>query len=166
MQQLRTVCYLLDNDEILLAEIVYSSRARVVAGIGGEVTSEKTLEHQTIQYLYHDVRVTVYPHDLKKVGVLHHISENEKGERVSESTLHIFTCEKWQGEIQNTPGIKPSWYTQATLPYSSMLEQEEQWLPLIMQGEKVLIEILEKKDDVSGEFILANISVREIFSTL
>lgn len=166
MQQLRSVCYLIDNDEILLSEIVYSSRTRVFAGVGGEVTTEKNIEHQTIKYLYQDIRVTVYPHDLKKVGVLHHISENEKGERISESTLHIFTCEKWQGEIKDTPGIKPSWFTLETLPFSSMLEQEEQWLPLIMNGEKVLIEILEKKNGETGKFDLANISVREVLSSL
>lgn len=164
-KSIRTVCFLKDNDEILLAETVYSSRIRKFTGIGGEVTSEKRLEVETVQYLYDDLRITVYPHDLEKAGVLHRISENEQNEIIADESLHIFTCEKWQGDIKATPGRKPQWFTLDTIPYDETLEYEEKWLPLIMDQEKVLIEILEKKNQDSGEFEMVNISIRDVYSS-
>ncbi len=165
-KNIRTVCFLKDNDEILLAETVYSSRIRKFTGIGGEVTSEKRLELETVQYLYDDLRITVYTHDLEKVGVLHRVSENEKNEIIADETLFIFLCEKWQGEIKATPGRKPQWFTLDTIPYNETLEYEEKWLPLIMDQEKVLIEILEKKNPDFGEFETVNIAVRDAYTSL
>ena len=72
----RTLCFLIDHDQILLTETVFSSKIRRFTGIGGDVKLEKNIVHETIKYLYKDIRVSVYPHDLEKVALIHKISGN------------------------------------------------------------------------------------------
>jgi len=160
----RTLCFLIDHDQILLTETVFSSKIRRFTGIGGDVKLEKNIVHETIKYLYKDIRVSVYPHDLEKVALIHKISRNEKSEIIADETIHVFTCNRWQGDIKATPGIKPSWHVIQTIPFSEMLESEEKWLSYILEGEKILVEIVEKKTNPDGDFNLINVAIRSMYS--
>jgi len=56
--------------------------------------------------------------------------------------ITIYLCEKWIGDPQMTQNFRPRWFNSNEIPYDNMFEDTEAWLPKILAGEKVIIEVL------------------------
>ncbi|CAN5191435.1 hypothetical protein BH09PAT1_BH09PAT1_6760 [soil metagenome] len=162
MQQ-AILCFLIRDDEILLAESNYRPDKKTWNGITGFVTDTKKLDYDTSKILFDAIKVRTYASDLKKVGVMHLYTISDEHIQEKALTQSIFICKKWQGEPRFAGNFRPRWYTFDTIPYDDMFEDTKEWLPKIIDGEKLIIEILSQTNDDTHKTEVRNVNVRSIF---
>ena len=51
--------------------------------------------------------------------------------------IHAFIVTKWEGEPSETDEMRPCWFKQSAIPYDRMWEDNQYWLPRVLQGEKL-----------------------------
>ena len=79
--------------------------------------------------------ICITPIDYEKVGYIN-FDVWYKGER-TDLKLNIYTCTKYEGEIQETEEMRPVWFEKDKLPFDKMLEDDMLWLPMVLDGKKV-----------------------------
>lgn len=122
-----TVCFFLDNDNVLLTLIEYSSTERLWNGIGGGVDEGETPEQAFLREIKEETYLTVESNSLKKVAELQ-LKEDFK--------LTVFTVDKWKGEIKaKDPSLKEfKWFNKDKLPFDQMHEGNDMWLPSLLNN--------------------------------
>lgn len=162
-KQQALLCFLVRDDEILLAESDYRLDKKTWNGITGFVTDTRQLELDAVKIIFDAIKVQVYAHDLEQAGVMHLYTLN--ADKTLEETLiiTIFLCEKWLGEPRLTGNFRPRWFSLDTIPYQDMFEDTKDWLPKIIAGEKVIIEILSEYDKLTNAAKINHVTVKNIF---
>jgi mutator protein MutT len=126
-----TLLFLLQDNEILLAQKKRGFGVGYWNGVGGKIEPKETLEQAAIRECQEEINVT--PENLKKVAV--HDFVFPKGAENIE--VHTFMAESWQGEPVATEEMAPQWFKISEIPYSEMWDDDIVWLPLILQGKKL-----------------------------
>ncbi len=90
--------------------------------------------------------VVVCEEDLEYAGVLRgHFSKEIMGSHSWE--VHIFTARKWKGEPRDSDEMKsPTWFSVISLP-DKMIESDKVWIPRIVSGEKLSIDVYFGEDE-------------------
>lgn len=55
--------------------------------------------------------------------------------------LHYFTAAKYAGEPRESAEIAADWMAEADLPYDRMWDDSRLWLPLVLAGEHVVMDV-------------------------
>jgi len=155
--------FVINKDEVLLAESNYREGKTTWNGISGFLENKEKPEEAAVRSVYNEVKLRIYEHDLEKAGIIHLYTIDPDKVREKTLTLTIYLCEKFQGEARMTPGVKPRWFNFATIPYEDMFEDTNKWLERILTGEKLIIEVISRIDERSNQLQVTDVSVRNIF---
>lgn len=126
-----TLCFLLRDNEILLAMKKRGFAVGKWNGMGGKEKPEDTNIEATAKRETFE-EALVKPRKLKKVAVLsfHHSStEDEWGQQVT-----VFLTHNWIGTPTETEEMAPKWFKTSEIPYDTMWEDDVLWLPKVLNG--------------------------------
>ncbi|HTK03207.1 MAG TPA: 8-oxo-dGTP diphosphatase [Alphaproteobacteria bacterium] len=133
-----TLVFLIRNDEILLAMKKRGFGEGKWNGVGGkrEIT-DKSIDDAAKREAYEEIGVSSL--SLEKVAEINFYWATKP-----EGTMQVtvFLSNKWDGEPADTDEMTPKWCGQKNIPYDQMLEDEQYWLPLVLEGKKLEADFL------------------------
>lgn len=155
--------FVINDDQVLLAESSYRPGKITWNGISGFMEGKEEPVEAAVRELYEEVKLRVYEHDLEQVGVMHLYTITHDEIREETLTISIFLCTQFQGEPRMTPGVRPRWFGFDTIPYEDMFEDTKEWLEKILNGEKLIIEVISQEDKDTQQLKVTDVLVRNIF---
>ena len=132
MQQC-TLLFLRKDDQILLAMKKRGFGANLWNGVGGKVNSNETLHEALIRECQEEIGVT--PIDFAQIAT--HDFINDAATEPWKQQVHVFFCDTWDGEPTESEEMAPQWYNVAEIPYDTMWQDDQMWLPLALKGRKI-----------------------------
>lgn len=158
-----TLVFLIDesNQKICLAMKKRGFGANKLNGYGGKVNKDsgETIRGAAIRELAEETEgengdpgVTINPEDLNEVAVIDFVfnGSNEDGQKV-----FVYLVRNWQGNINESEEMRPEWYPISAIPYQKMWEDDQYWLPRVLNGEKITAKF---NFDTNQKLISFNIS--------
>lgn len=131
----RTVVFLRDGDRILLAMKKRGFGVGKWNGPGGKLESGETVEQAMVRECQEEVGVT--PLAWQLMAELDFIQDAD-----TDSPWHlygyVYVCERWEGEPTESEEMMPKWFSIDRIPYTTMWDDDEFWLPQILRGQKVV----------------------------
>jgi 8-oxo-dGTP pyrophosphatase MutT (NUDIX family) len=130
--KISTIVFLVQNNQIFLADKKRGFGAGFLNGYGGKQQPEDTtIEDTAARELKEEAGVIAQ--ELEKVAVI---------EFYEQETLifecHVFFCRSWNGELEESEEMAlPQGYDITNVPYDRMWDADRVWLPLICSGQKI-----------------------------
>jgi len=135
-QKTVTLCFLLREGEILLGLRKEGFGAGKWNGIGGKVEEGETLLFGAVREIAEEIHVSVKEEHLeKRAELLFRFIEGRK--IVTEMMGHVYVVQKWEGEPSESNEIAPLWHKTDNIPFDTMWEDDQHWLPRVLAGEKL-----------------------------
>lgn len=103
-------------------------------GYGGKPLNAEQIEKTAIRELYEEVGVIVVEEELRKAAELTFIFPSKKE---WDQKVHVFLASNWSGQPVETEEMCPQWFSFDALPFEKMWPDDPDWLPLVLQGQKV-----------------------------
>ena len=153
--KLSTLCFLLKDDQILLAMKKRGFGEGKWNGVGGKVDEGEGIKHAALREVHEEIGVTASEGDLEAMGMLHFRSATNKKLNWD---VHIFFLRVWHGEPQESEEMRPQWYFPSQLPFSEMWPDDRHWLPRVLAGERIVANF--EFDATDKDFL--NISIRAL----
>jgi 8-oxo-dGTP diphosphatase len=124
-----TLCFVIQNGQILLIEKKRGLGAGKVNGPGGRLEKGETAEQAAIRETQEEVGIT--PTGVQWAGELRFQFRDGY-------SLHctVYLASDWEGELMETAEAKPFWVRTDQIPYDRMWADDEQWMPRLLAGEK------------------------------
>lgn len=129
-----TLLFLLKEDKILLAMKKRGFGAGRYNGIGGKIEPGETVEQAMIRECQEEICIT--PTNYWKVA--EHDFVQDQGENAWRMYTHVYFTDSWEGEPQETEEMAPEWFALADIPYHTMWQDDEFWLPVVLEGQKLM----------------------------
>lgn len=142
MKQL-TLLFLLRDGEVLLAMKKRGFGAGRWNGVGGKLDEGETVQQALVRETQEEIEVT--PIEYEKVARIIFHEQHEGTKNTLE--VHVFTCDKWDGEPVETEEMAPQWFAIDKIPYDDMWPDDPYWLPQVLAGEKLQCEFELGEDD-------------------
>lgn len=158
-----SLCFLLRADTILLVYGEYREGTKNWNGISAYKKGEEDIRQTAVRALYNEVKVEAISEALQQVAVLHLFEKTDEGHISETLKITVFLCEQWRGEPTHTAGLQPQWFPLETIPYDKMFTDSRHWLPRIIEGEQLIVEILQEKDPTTQLREVKDVLVRNIF---
>ncbi len=130
----RTLVFLRRDNEILLAMKKRGFGAGKWNGVGGKLEAGETLEEALVREAQEEVGVT--PQSYQLVAELDFVQDAETPDPWH-MYVYAYLCDKWEGEPTESEEMAPQWYSVDEIPYETMWDDDEYWLPLVLNGDKV-----------------------------
>lgn len=123
-KRVATVCFIIDNNKVLLALIEYSPTDRKWNGIGGFVEENETPEDAIVREISEETYIKVRKEDLIKFKELD-----------LDIYLIIYKVHKWTGELRiKDDSLKElRWFDKEEIPLEQMHEGNEKWIAEIFK---------------------------------
>jgi len=124
-----TLCFVIQDGQILLIEKKRGLGAGKVNGPGGRLEKGETAERAAIRETQEEVGIT--PTGVQWAGELRFQFRDGY-------SLHctVYRASGWEGELMETAEAKPFWVRTDQIPYDRMWADDEQWMPRLLSGEK------------------------------
>ncbi len=124
-----TLCFVIQDGQILLIEKKRGLGAGKVNGPGGRLEKGETAEQAAIRETQEEVGIT--PTEVQWAGELRFQFRDGY-------SLHctVYRASGWEGELMETAEAKPFWVRTDQIPYDRMWADDEQWMPRLLSGEK------------------------------
>lgn len=129
-----TVCFLLRNDEILLAMKKRGFGVGKWNGAGGKLKDSETPEQAMIREAEEEIGVKIDPANLEKIAEHEFIFPDQNG---WDLFVRVYFVKKWQGEPTESEEMRPAWFKLDTIPYDQMWVDDKIWLARALKGEKL-----------------------------
>jgi len=129
-----TICFLLKDDEILLAMKKRGFGVGKWNGVGGKVNEGESVEDAAIREIKEEIGVAVDRSNLQNFGTLKFSFEDN---HEWDNFCHIFLIRHWSGELSESEEMRPKWFKANELPFSEMWIDDPLWLPRVLAGEKI-----------------------------
>lgn len=125
----RTLCFLIKENQVLLAKKKKGFGEGKWLGIGGKVEANETVEEAMIRESQEEIGVT--PTSYKQVAVLNFQfpCKPDWSQQVA-----VFLTDEWEGEPEESEEMLPKWLTPEEIPYDSMWSDAIHWLPKVLEG--------------------------------
>jgi 8-oxo-dGTP diphosphatase len=131
--QTATLCFLVDSEKICLGIKKRLLGKGKYNGFGGRVEQGETIEQAALRELAEEtggVRAVEY----RKVGEMTYIfPKSPEWDQI----VHVYIVTKWQGEPRETDEMTAEWFDRGKIPYDRMWHNDQYWLPLVLEGNKV-----------------------------
>jgi 8-oxo-dGTP diphosphatase len=128
-----TLLFLRKDDKILLAMKKRGFGAGLWNGVGGKVDPGETVEQAMVRECQEEINVT--PKNFVKVA--YHDFTNDAATESWQQQVHVYLCDQWEGEPTETEEMAPKWFAITDIPYTEMWQDDQMWLPLVLQDKKV-----------------------------
>lgn len=122
-----TLCFVHDDEKILLGLKKRGFGANHWNGYGGKLTEGETIEQAAVREFEEEAGIRVK--ELDKRGLLRFTGEAEE-----DYIVHIFKVLSFDGEPVETEEMLPKWFKHPEIPFSDMWPDDEHWLPLFLSG--------------------------------
>jgi ADP-ribose pyrophosphatase YjhB (NUDIX family) len=124
-QTIGTVCFIVKDRQVLLAEIQYPDGRKLWNGIGGVVEPDETPAATVSREISEETKLLVSPSEVAPMTVV----ESETLQ------LHVFVAWSWHGELEAVdPTLKQlRWFKFDEVPYDQMHEGNNNWLPRVLE---------------------------------
>lgn len=129
-----TLLLIIQNKKILLAEKKRGFGVNKINGFGGKQKPGETIIETMIRETKEEAGII--PLTYKQVGKITY-DMWYKGENTIEQ-MNIFVCDKFFGKEIETDEMKPIWFDIDKIPYDKMFENDKCWLPLVINGKKII----------------------------
>lgn len=129
----RTLLFLRKDDDILLAMKKRGFGAGKWNGVGGKIEQGESVEEALVRECIEEIGVT--PKSWQKVGELDFVQDSTTDPW--HMYVHVYTSRQWEGIPHETEEMKPEWYSIANIPYGAMWDDDQYWLPLVLEGKYV-----------------------------
>jgi len=156
-----TLCYIVDDDRVLLGEKLRGVGEGLYNGPGGKVEDGETPRECVVREVEEEIDVT--PRDPEKVGEFEFVfgvpesvalggssGQRSDGEE-PEMFVHVFRAEEFAGKPQKSPEADPEWFDYDAVPYDEMWEDDRYWMPYLFDGETFVGEFV---FDADGDELL------------
>ncbi len=119
MKRVGAVCFIIDDEKILLALIEYSTEDRKWNGIGGFVEEGEAPEDAVVREIGEETFIKVDKKDLIKVKELY-----------LDIHLIVYRTNKWSGElrIKDNSLKELKWFFRNEIPIHQMHDGNEEWI--------------------------------------
>lgn len=134
LMRLATLCFLIDDNQILLGMKKVGFGQGKWNGFGGKVKEGEDITDATIREMNEESSVKINRKDMKKAAVLdfffpHKPEWNQQ--------VHVFTAKKWKGEPIESDEMLPKWFKFNEIPFHATWADDKHWLPLVLKGKQV-----------------------------
>ena len=140
----RTLLFLRRDDKILIAMKKRGFGANKWNGVGGKIEAGETIEAALIRETEEEIGVT--PTKYWQVAELDFIQDAETSDPWH-MYVYAYLCDEWTGQPTESEEMAPRWFNIDEIPYQSMWEDDEHWLPKVLLGDKVTGEFKFDIDD-------------------
>jgi mutator protein MutT len=131
----RTLLLLRSGEKILLAMKKRGFGEGKWNGVGGKIEAGESLEEALVRETVEEIGVT--PKNWYAVAELDFIQDAETTDPWH-MYVYAYVCDEWDGEPSESEEMKPKWYDIADFPYDDMWDDDPFWLPLVLEGKKVV----------------------------
>lgn len=140
-----TLCFLLRDDEILLAMKKRGFGRGRWNGTGGKAEPGEPLIEAVVRETKEEIQVR--PQELAKVAELNFYLHRERAEKANDFYVEVYFCRQWEGEPVETEEMAPKWFKTDDLPYDEMWDDDRYWLPKVLAGQQIVADVTFTKDD-------------------
>lgn len=106
---------------------------------GGKLEPGETPEEAVVREFAEETGMTLAVSDLRQVAEL--VFRFPDVPEWDDIRLHYFTAAKYSGEPRESDEIAAEWVAEAELEYDRMWDDSRLWLPLVLAGEDVVMDI-------------------------
>jgi 8-oxo-dGTP pyrophosphatase MutT (NUDIX family) len=140
----RTLLFLRSGDQLLLAMKKRGFGAGKWNGVGGKLEAGETLEEALVRECIEEVGVR--PTAWTAVAELDFVQDAETSEPWH-MFVYAYIADAWDGEPSESEEMRPKWFHLEDIPYGDMWDDDEFWLPYVLDGKKIVGEFTFDIDD-------------------
>lgn len=130
----RTLLFLRSGDQILLAMKKRGFGAGKWNGAGGKLEPGETIEQALVRETVEEIGVT--PTSWTAVGQLDFVQDADTPDPWH-MFVYAYITDSWEGEPAESEEMMPKWFHIENIPYADMWDDDEFWLPHVLDGKKV-----------------------------
>jgi len=128
-----TLLFLRRENEILLAMKKRGFGAGKWNGVGGKLEPGESIEQALVRECKEEINVTPVYYD----KVAEHTFIQDANTKPWPMLVHVYFCNQWQGEPQESEEMLPKWYSTSDIPYPEMWDDDVYWLPKVLAGKYI-----------------------------
>lgn len=144
--KIKTLCYPIQGDKILLGIKKRGFGKGKINGFGGGLEDGETVEEAALRELEEEVSLKTNVNDLKKVAELEFYFP-ACPEKEWDQIVHVFFVNSWEGEPKESEEMNYKLFNINELPYHEMWDGDKYWLPLILLGKKIKGKLVFEEDN-------------------
>ena len=142
-----TICYLVKDNQILLAMKKRGFGVNWWNGAGGKVKEGESTEEGAIRETAEEINVI--PTSMEKIAILNFHLPDKQDLNVQ---THVYRVTKWQGEPTESEEMAPRWFDLSEIPYDQMWDSDRIWMPKFLEGKPFTANFLYKGEDKLVEY--------------
>ena len=129
MSSTLTLCFIKEDNQVLLGMKKRGFGAGRWNGFGGKVAANETIQAAAIRELEEEASV-------RATRVKHHGTLTFRLQGRGELQVHVFRVLEYTGEPIETEEMRPQWFAFDAIPYGEMWDDDRYWLPHLLKGEQ------------------------------
>lgn len=144
VKKVLTLCIIVKDNKVLLGMKKRGFGAGKWNGFGGKLKEGETIHQAAIREVKEEVNLDVK--NIEERGVIDFYFQQENK---NIHNVHIFACNEFEGEVEETEEMKPEWFDIDKLPVNEMWPADVQWLSKFFENKNFSGEVLFDKPSSS-----------------
>jgi 8-oxo-dGTP diphosphatase len=129
-EEIATLMFVIKDGNVLLIHKKRGLGAGKINGPGGRLENNETPKECAIRETIEELCIT--PHHVKAAGQLFFHAED-----MPRIHAYVFTATDYTGTPTETDEAIPIWYKKQDIPYDAMWEDDQYWLPQVLDNKVV-----------------------------